>query len=264
MTFWIKRITNLKYFIGIITGIVIAVISGISIILNYGSVADGVQTQVTPYTHWISLFPSSFKLIFFFLIPILSALSFAQIFNIDLSSGFFMQTVKRIGITKYNWYLQIGSIISGALTVGIPLMINFWVLWIWFPLLKPSLMLNKNMNLLDTETYFSSWYYSNPFKLVIMYTVLAMIVGGLYSLISVAISCYTDNKFLPLVGGFIVTLLLNVISSISEYVWSPVLISMELSVGRIPPLSLFICTLLISYVVTSILITLGVRKRATK
>lgn len=264
MSFWLKRITNIKYFIGLIIGIFIAVLAGVTIILNYGSVADGVQTHITPYTYWISASQEISKLIFFFLIPILSSLSFAQILNTDIASGFFMQTVKRIGISKYNWHVQIGSIVSGALTVGIPLLLNFWVLWIWFPLLKPNLMLNKNMNFLDSYTYFSSLYYSHPFKLVVLYTFLAMLVGGLYSLISVAISCYTDNKFIPLVGGFIITLLLNVISTMSSFVVSPVSISMEFSVATIPPLSIFICILLVSYVVTSLLITRGVRKRATK
>lgn len=264
MHFWFNRLTHFKYFIGLITAVLIAVTAALVLLLNFGYIVDGVQTHITPYTHWISLMPSNFKLAFFFSIPIICALSFAQILHEDLVSGYMMHTVKRIGLMTYAFKLQALAIMSGALTVGLPLLLNFWVLWTFFPSLVPSLMLNRNMPLISSETYLSTLYYSNPMLLMLFYTALAMLVGGFYSLLSLAISCYTDNKFMPFVAGFLATLLLNMLSSVTAEVWSPVLLIMEFSTGRILPFWSFFHLLLVGYVLASITTSLGVQKRAIK
>lgn len=264
MTFWLSRITHFKYFIGLITATIISTISAGLLVIEFGHLADGMRTHLTPYTHWISLMPSNFKLALFFSIPILCALSCAQILHEDFASGYAFQTMKRIGVMSYTLKMQFLAVITGALTIGMPLLINFGILWTFFPSLIPNLMLNRNMPLLGSETYCHELYYSQPLTLMLFYTVLAMFVGGFYSLLSLAISCYTDNKFIPFVAGFSTTLLLNMLSSVTSHISSPVLIAMELSTGQIISLRLLFYGLLFSYVVASIATSLGVQQRVIK
>ncbi|WP_155828528.1 hypothetical protein [Schleiferilactobacillus shenzhenensis] len=208
-----------------------------SVILNRAPQIDGITYWFTPYTQWISFNTDSWTIGFFLAMPILSVLSTSQILGEDVQSGFLMHILKRESLKKYLTINLLGSFTGGAVTVVVPLALDFLGVWSFFPSITPDRILNANMPLLPDFTYFHGWYYTHPFWLVAFYVVLAGAIAGLYALFSAVLALFFDNRFVSLGTAFMVTMILNVFATIApRSVFSPVLISIGLSPLYIPPL----------------------------
>lgn len=130
------------------------------------------------------------------------------------------------------------SFIGGALTIVVPLLIDFIGVWCFLPHITPNPILNANMPLLPDTTYFASLYYTNPLALVGFYILLAGAVAGMFGLLSAVVSLFVDNRFIALGLGFTLTMMLNVLSNAMPHVaFSPVLLCIGCSPAYIPTFS---------------------------
>lgn len=250
-----------KYFIGLLIGIVISVIHVVVVMLPVSSQIDGNDAWFSTYNRWISFDSGSWTIIFFWLIPIISALGLSQIVHDDISSGFFWQQVSKQGVVKYLFNTIPTIFVSGFLTILIPLSINLFFAWSLFPTIKPDLILNANSAILPQTTFLAHQYYTHPLILVLLYLVLPTLLGGLFALFSAMLELFTKNQFVSITAGFLVALLLTLGETIfPQKVFSPTLLVAGVGFGYVPSLISYLLAWLIGLIVVLLLFVLGVKK----
>ncbi|AVK63499.1 hypothetical protein C5Z26_05005 [Lactobacillus sp. CBA3606] len=263
MAFTIKRSLVPKYFIGLWIGLLIALIHVIATMLPLLSQLDGNNFWFSTYNRWISFDSSSWTIAFFWVIPIISALSASQIVSDDIKSGFFWQQISKQGIIKYFCYTFPISFFSGLLTVLIPLLVNLFFAWSLFPTLKPDLILNANAAILPQSTFLASEYYTNPANLVLLYLLLPALLGGGFALFSATLAFFINNQFANLTAGFLITLLLTILATIfPQKIFSPILLVAGVGFGYVPSLLTYLLVYLISLIIMLLFFIWGVRKHA--
>lgn len=263
MNFIFKRMAISKYFGGLIIGVGIVIVHVIATMLPLLSQIDGNNYWFSTYNRWISFDSSNWTIIFFWVLPIISAVGTNQIIHDDISSGFFWQQVSKQGYQKYIFYTFPIIFLGGFLIVLIPLTINLFFAWALFPTIKPDFILNFNSVVLPQTTFMAGKYYTNPVGLVLLYLILPSLLGGLFALISGMLSFYLDNQFITITVGFVLSLFLTILTSIFPHqVFSPVLMVAGVGFGYVPSLSSFIVGWSIAFILTLLLFVLGVRRHA--
>lgn len=263
MSFYLLRLKNYRYFIGLAIGISIVILHAVLTLQPLMHLIDGDQFWFTPYTEWISFNVNGWTILFYLSIPLLSSLSAAQLMIDDLQSGFLWQIINRMNYIKYIGTIQIISFLSGAITILIPLALDYFIFWCFTPNLKANFVLNANHPLLGQTTFFANYYYTQPFKLVIFYLLFSAVLGGLYALFSSTLASCINNRFVSLATGFVLTMILNVLSAAFPHISlpSPVLIAIGSSPVYLPgivPTIFVIATVLLLLIVIH---TVGVNKR---
>lgn len=236
--YWYARIKQLHYFGGMLIGVGLVLAHLVTTLPQLIAHLDGNQYLFTPYTQWISFNTDPWTIALFLSLPLLSTLSAAQIIGEDARSGF----IAHIGqYRRLRHYLlaNLGvSFIGGALTIVVPLIVDFIGMWCFLPNITPDPLLNANMPLLPDTTYFASLYYTHPLTLVVIYVLLAGAVAGLFGLLSAVVSLFVDNRFVALGFGFTLTMMLNVLTNaMPRVVFSPVLLCIGRSPAYIPAFS---------------------------
>jgi hypothetical protein len=238
MQFWYQRIKQKKYFLGMLIGLIIVIAHLVAVYLTTSSQLNGNEYLFTPYTQWIDFNTGPWTVGLLLGLPLLSALSLSQIVSDDLRNGFFWNILNKQSLLKYLTFEQGLSFIGGALTIVVPLLVDLGGLWCLLPKIKPDLIMNANRSYLPQLTYFYQWYYQHPLMLAFFYILLAGFTAGLFALLASTIALYTNNRFIPLGLGFVLTMILNVMNSaFPNLVFSPVLIIMGLSPVYLPRLT---------------------------
>lgn len=261
--YWYLRIKQWHYFWGVLIGIALVFIHLLVTLPPLVHYLDGNQYLFTPYTQWISFNTNAWTIALFLGMPLLSALSTSQLIGEDVRTGFYQHILQHKKQSNYLIKSLLISFIGGALTIVIPLLIDFYGMWFFLPSIDPDVILNSNLPLVPATSYFSQLYYTNPNLLVSFYIGLAGLSAGIYAIFSSMIALYTNNKFVSLGSGFVITMIFNVLSSaIPKTVFSPVLISIGLSPVYLPDLWTVLITYCVMLCIFIILGFYGGRKRA--
>lgn len=260
--FWVERLKNYRYLLGLMIGCIIVIAHLLSILPVILPQLNGYENFFTPYTKWLSFDTSGVSFVYFMSIPLLCSLSGAQIVNEDIQSGFFWNGIRTAGVGRYAFYTQLVAIISGAVTVVVPLALDWIVLWCFLPNIKPNLFLNYGNNILPRFNFFPDLFYTHPLVLTVIYVCIAGVVGGGYALLTSTIALYINNKFTTLSFGFILSMALSVFSAqvSTKYIQSPVLLAMEFSQKQVPPVIWAITMTFVTFLILSIVHYLGVKK----
>lgn len=261
MSFWVHRFKVKQYFIGIMIAMAIVMFHAGSTILNNWSFLDQSPFLFTPFTKWISIDSGPLTLFLFLSLPLLCCLSGSQIYIDDVESGFIWHVVQKKPLRKYILNIEMISFFSGLVTVFIPLLINYAILWFFLPYLLPNLMINENLTVLNTTSFFANTYYTNPLLFIVFYMLLPSFFGGIYALFSTMIACFTRKKFLSVTASFLFVSVLSVISGILPNIfYAPNLISIASSPVYLPNFMRVVssCMILMSFICISI--TLGVKR----
>lgn len=264
MSFWLQRLKSHRYLSGTVIGCVIVIVHLVTVALIALPQLNGYENFFTPYTQWLSFQTTGISITYFLGMPILVSLSGAQIVNEDLNSGFFWQAIRVGKPWYYSFFTQLIAIISGAMTVMIPLILDWLILWFLLPSIQPNVFLNYGNSILPNLSFFYDMFYTHPFGLVVIYTLIAGIVGGGFALLTSTLAVYINNKFTTLSLGFIISMLLSIVSAIfgsNKYIQSPVFLAMEFSQKQVPPVIFAVVVTLIIFIILSVAHYLGVKKR---
>lgn len=249
LRYWNIRINKNKNFWGLEIGLLIVLIHVGTVYLRVNPYLDGDQFVFTPYTQWLTFNTDPWTIGYYLGLPLLCGLSASQLVGQDLQSGFFEQTVPHFGIKRYLFQTQLISFFSGALTASIPLIIDFLTLWCLLPVIQPDRIMNTNLPLLPATSFFANLYYSAPLQLVVIYISLAALIGGAYALFSTMLAWYSTNLFVRMGTGFLLTMLLNVLSGVfPERIYSPVLLIMGNSPTFLLPFRKFMLAIALVFV----------------
>lgn len=146
-----------------------------------------------------------YQTIFFYLLPVGAAIPFAWSYHTEKKSGYLKNIASRINKKKYFTAKTIAVFISGALVVLIPLVMNILFVSAFVPSTMPFTGYIA-YNYIGVSDMFADLYFSNPVLYVALYVLIDTIYGGIFALLSFAVSFYIKNIFVVLFLPFIMVI----------------------------------------------------------
>lgn len=213
----------------------------------------------TPYSEWFEFGASNLTTLFFLILPLLASLPFADTFLKDRQTGYLNSILSKGKMKAYFMGLYISNFIVAGIVICIPLLMNIYFAFMILPNVKPDPVVNHRMGL-NINTFFPEFYYSHPFLHMLFYVLLAFLFAGMYATISLSISFFVKNRFVVLITGFLVQMMLSLVFQFTDhYGWIPSTFLRELSYGHVS----FVVAVIIFFsgmILSTFIYILGVKK----
>ena len=150
--------------------------------------------------------------VFFKMIPIAAAIPYAWTFCREYKSGYLKNVASRVNKKKYIIAKAIAVFISGALAILIPLVVNVLITSAFIPSIPPYVV-DTLYNYITHGSLFADYYFNNPMLFVVLYIIFDAVYGGIFALLSFALSFYIKNVFFALFFPFMTSLVLGYLNS---------------------------------------------------
>lgn len=117
---------------------------------------------LTPFVKWIGLDAFSFaSSLFYLLMPLISAIPFADSYLLDVKSGFIKNVYTKVAKVKYVLAKYIATFLSGALAFVLPLLVNLVIVSLMLPSIIPDPTTGTNP--ITNRNMWDELYYSAPY-----------------------------------------------------------------------------------------------------
>lgn len=147
---------------------------------------------------------------FFFLFPIGTALPFSWSYYTEQKSGYIKNVLTRTSKKKYYLTKTAAVFISGTLVALVPYIINILMVSSFIPYYY-TWAGYVFYNRIYFGAIWSDIFYSNPALHMLLFVLLNALYGGLFALLSYAVSFYSKNILATLFAPFLGTLALGYI-----------------------------------------------------
>jgi hypothetical protein len=259
--YWFTRIHNKHLYLSLLIGFSICFLQLIFSVISASHFLHPADF-FSPYTKWIGIdLISSFKTMYYFLLPLIATIGVGNIIQQDKNNGFLYVSLSKTNEKKYFTTFFFTSFLIGFIVITLPLLFNFLVAFLFLPNVPVDPIINSNIGLSVTSTFFPDLYFSHPFIHVLFYIALSGFFGGIFSLLSVSFSFYYNNQFSVLIIGFIIQIVLTILNLFISFPISPMFFLPEIQTIHHGSL-LYITILAISLLsLSTILFYQGVKKR---
>lgn len=153
--------------------------------------------------------------LFYYILPIIAVIPFADSFYTDRKSGYIKNVFIRTKKTNYFVGKYIAVFLSAGVVVCIPLLLNVF----FTAAILPSAMPVPELQGLFPIFNFRMWsgiYYSNPYLYIFLYIMLDAVFAGVLALISLSATYFVSNRFMVLLTPFIIYILLHTIATLTR------------------------------------------------
>lgn len=150
--------------------------------------------------------------LFYFLMPVCAALPYAWSFYLERKHGYIRNIAVRVNKLTYYVAKMNAIFISGAFVVFIPFIVNLMIVYAFIPYYKPWQGYNM-YNLVFFGNLWSDLFFEFPFVHTLLFIFLNTLYGGIFALLSSAISFFTQNLFVILFSPFLLMVLGGYIES---------------------------------------------------
>ncbi|MEK4504326.1 hypothetical protein [Bacillus mycoides] len=260
--YWFTRIHNKHLYLSLLIGFSICFLQLIFSVISASHFLHPADSFFSPYTKWIGIdLISSFKTMYYFLLPLIATIGVGNIIQQDKNNGFLYVSLSKTNEKKYFTTFFFTSFLIGFIVITLPLLFNFLAAFLFLPNVPVDPIINSNIGLSVTSTFFPDLYFSHPFIHVLFYIALSGFFGGIFSLLSVSFSFYYNNQFSVLIIGFIIQIVLTILNLFISFPISPMFFLPEIQTIHHGSL-LYITILAISLLsLSTILFYQGVKKR---
>lgn len=260
--YWFTRIHNKHLYLSLLIGFSICFLQLIFSVISASHFLHPADSFFSPYTKWIGIdLISSFKTMYYFLLPLIATIGVGNIIQQDKNNGFLYVSLSKTNEKKYFTTFFFTSFLIGFIVITLPLLFNFLAAFLFLPNVPVDPIINSNIGLSVTSTFFPDLYFSHPFIHVLFYIALSGFFGGIFSLLSVSFSFYYNNQFSVLIIGFIIQIVLTILNLFISFPISPMFFLPEIQTIHHGYL-LYITILAISLLsLSTILFYQGVKKR---
>ncbi|MEH6891375.1 hypothetical protein V7024_17075 [Bacillus sp. JJ864] len=208
--FWFLRVKRSYFYYALFIGLIL---SFTHLIINVIPLMKFNNIIFTPYTSWMSAsFTSVIPILFFLILPLISSLPVSTLFKDDKESGLLNIILIKTTKKKYFSGLFVVTFLIGSIVIAISLLVNALGSFLFLPNLLPDEIVNRNIGMNSGATILVDLYYNHPFIHMMLNILICSIFGGIFAVFSLSISFWIKNKFIVLVGGFIVQIGLLVIN----------------------------------------------------
>lgn len=176
---------------------------------------------ISAYTAWIPTRIGDFYSgLYYLLWPLLATIPTAWILSNDSKEGVLEQQclrIKKASVIRIKLYV---SFISGGICSALPLILNFLVVICFLPLFTPKIY-DEIYTAVPMNSLFSGLFYNSPLAYVITLSILAFIIGGLFSCVVSLFASLSKTKFQAIfVSYFLLHLLAFLGSQFSAILFS--------------------------------------------
>lgn len=219
----------------------------------------------TPYTSWMginSTHPISF--LYFFIIPVIASFPSTTVYKEDVKNGTFPLIFMRTNKLKYFSTLYFYTFFLGAITVTIPLLINFILSFMFLPNINPDEIIHSNIGMYEFSTFFSNIYYTQPLLHVLISLLTCFLFGGVFATFSLSLSFYVKQIFVILLGSFLLQIGLMIINLFSPIPVAPIYYISEFHIYGDAKLGVSLIILLFIYLLSLFMYSIGVKNYAIR
>lgn len=222
---------------------------------NYG-------VQFTPYQSWIEFgISSSYRYLFFLLLPIIAAIPFADVYAKDKQTGYLKAILSKGKMNQYFRGLYIANFTVAGVVIAVPLLFNIYLAFMTLPNIKPDPMIDV-IPLDKINTFFPALYYSFPLVHMLFYVLLAFLFAGMYATICLSVSLYVRSRFFILISAFVINMVVSLILEFTnKFSWIPSEFLTEVSVEPFVSFSALLIIFGCGMTVSTLVYILGVKKR---
>ena len=144
--------------------------------------------------------------------PLLCTLPYGASYYSDIKSGYIKQLLTRCNIKTYLVSKYFATFISGGVVITLPLIMQFMILMIFFPLHNPA----RFGSPINGETTFCiDLFFNYPILHSLLWCIIVFIVAGLLSTLALAVSRVIYNYFGIILTPFLFSFILIFISNVS-------------------------------------------------
>lgn len=208
-----KAIVN-KYFICICAfGILLSILHCYQVLTTYNdfiiereNIIKTSEIQYNPlaeitsaFTMWIGFDrTNTLAKIFFLIFPLMAVLPYCWSYCSDMKSGNTDKDINRIG--KYEYYLNkyTSIFISSGLTIAIALTVNFLIILLFVPAIKPDSVYDIYYGIFSNN-FMAEMFYNMPFIYVLTFILMNFIFCGLFGCLGYAISTIIKSRIVAVI-----------------------------------------------------------------
>lgn len=150
--------------------------------------------------------------LFFLLLPLIAVLPYSWSLASEFKSGSIKNVLTRTTRLAYFGSKFLATFASGALSVGIPVVLNFLVCACIMPAYSPDITAVLYSGITD-RGLFSQLYYSVPLLYSFLMTLINFLFGGLWAMVVMSLAFFIKNRITLLLAPFLVLLFLKFLES---------------------------------------------------
>lgn len=203
-----RAFKNKKILLALLIGMIISVwhaVSGLPVFqfLNEDIIQkrniDNMSYPITAYVQWIggnrySWYPH----LYYLLVPLIATIPYGVSSFMDRKQGFDKNLIMKTNRKSYYKAKFLANFLSGGTVVVIPLIINFMITLMYYPLVIPQVSTGNSF--VNSRTMLHQLHYTAPLLYIIVYLVITFIIAGLCANLSLIISRLTDYRFIVELG----------------------------------------------------------------
>lgn len=170
---------------------------------------DYMLMELSPYVHWIYLYPTASENIYKLIFPLLAAIAYADSYAEDFNTGFIKNILTKVKKKKYLRIRYIVNFCLGGFIVILPLMLNFLCTMAVYPLIEPNFYYGSN--LVIESSFLPDLYYQHPFLYILLRIFILFFVGGMFASLGLAVSVFIKNRYVIVIFPFLIFMVLDII-----------------------------------------------------
>lgn len=229
LTYWFNRINNKSLYTSLFIGFSICFLQIFFSVYSASTYLKIADSFFSPYTKWLNIdLVSPFTTMFYFLLPLIATIGIGTVIQEDKNNGFLYIALSKTTFQKYFTSFFIVSFLVGFVVIALPLLFNFFTAFLFLPNVPVDPIINSNIGITETSTFFPDLYFNHPFIHVLFYIFLSGFFGGVFSLLSVSCSFYYKNQFVVLIIGFAIQIVLTVFNLFISFPISPMFFLREI------------------------------------
>lgn len=160
----------------------------------------------TLYNSWIGGLPTGLvPVIFYTMLPLCASIPYATTIIDDRKTGYIRVFVAQYGRKQYYLNRYIMVFVSGAVTVLIPLMLNYIIVACFVPARLPDAIDNLYFQVYH-DTILGDIYYLHPLLYDLLYLLIDAAFAGIWATVTMACAFYTRSKLVAIIGPYIALL----------------------------------------------------------
>lgn len=195
--------------------------------------------------------------VFYYMLPIIAALPFADSLFKDIKSGYIKNVFIRTKKVNYYTAKYIAVFLSAAVSVATPLLLNLFLTSAFVPATIPEP--NSGLFMLRGNSMWGELFFTSPCAYVLLYILLDAIFGGLWACVAIGMSYIVSNRFVALISPFIICIFTHAVAMLLNLAHFDILTFLRLGQGMVGLrfIHVFICMTILCVVPLSVYIYRG-------
>lgn len=148
--------------------------------------------------------------LFFMILPLLAAMPYGTSSFREYKSGYAFQLISRCGKKKYTAAKLIVGFMSGAVVIGVPMLLNLMLNAMVCPLGGVPVV---SMTGVWQGSFFSELFYTQPVVYMILQLLLGMAWGGVCGLMALTYSSFLKNSIMIIIAPEMTMIVLEVFTT---------------------------------------------------